>query len=122
MKQIVANAPYYPDDLGLDAYAGLLRGVFVGGCVDERNAWSVWENAVAHAHNHVAGEWFGWICIVEPKDVLTKSGLPTSVLLHELAHLLAPESLHGRQWKKAVTALGAAAEIERCGLKPLKGK
>lgn len=43
----------------------------------------------------------------------------TPTLAHEIAHLLCPDTAHGRSWKRAVTKLGFTSEIERCGLKPV---
>jgi len=117
--RIRANRPYYADDLALGEYTHVLRGVYVGGCIDERNAWGIWESTRSHAHNSSKSEWLGWICVLKPEDVLTASGRPTATLLHELAHLLAPNSHHSRRWKVAVTELGAGQEISRCGLKEL---
>lgn len=116
---IAKNHPYYPDQLNLDDYAHILRGVFVGGCVDERNAWGIWDGVRAHAHNRSNAEWFGWVCVLEPADVLKASGRMTPTLAHEIAHLLCPDTAHGRSWKRAVTKLGFTSEIERCGLKPV---
>ena len=117
--KIQLHHPYYSDTLGLDDPDGVLRGVFVGGCVDERTAWGVWENTRSHAHNSSKGEWFGWICIMKPEDVLTRSGKMTSTLAHEIAHLVHPDALHSRAWKRTVTKMGYGVEIERCGLKAL---
>ena len=113
--RIRSNHPYYSDELALGDYANVIRGIYVGGCVDERNSWSVWESARSHAHNASKSEWLGWICVLKPEDVLTPSGRPTAVMMHELAHLLCPDQKHSRAWKRAVTELGAGQEIERCG-------
>ena len=117
--KIVKNRPYRPSQLGLDDLDGVWWGLFVGGCVDERGSWSIWEDARSHAHNHQKSEWFGWVCIVSPAHVLTPSGQMTNTLAHELAHLLAPNDLHSRRWKRAVTELGFASEITRCHLTPV---
>ena len=115
--KILPDRPYYSDQLRLEDYP--LRGIYVGGCVHERNAWGIWDGVRSHAHNHQKNEWFGWICILDPKDVLTPSGKITATLAHELAHILCPDSLHTRKWKRTVTEMGFAGEIERCGLRPL---
>ena len=117
--KIRSHHPYYADELGLGEHAHLLRGVYVGGCIHERNSYTIWEGSRSHAHNRRKNEFYGWICVLDPKDVLTPRGKPTAVILHELAHLLAPETLHSRSWKKAVTELGCGSEVARCGLKPL---
>ena len=56
---------------------------------------------------------------MRPEDVLTKSGKMTSTLAHEIAHLMHPDQLHNRAWKRTVTRMGYGVEIERCGLKVL---
>lgn len=117
--RIRAHHPYYAEELGLAEYSHILRGVYVGSCVHERNAWGIWDGVRSHAHNYRKNEWFGWVCVLKAEDVLTSRGKPTTVLLHELAHLAAPESLHSRAWKRAVTELGAGTEIARCHLTPL---
>jgi len=111
--KIVSGNPYHATDLGLNDEDGVVWGVFVGACIDERVAWGIWEDAAAHAHNDTKDPWFGWICIIEPKDVLTPTGRPTSTLIHEYAHILCPNSGHGVAWKKKVTELGAKREIKR---------
>jgi hypothetical protein len=117
--KITPNRPYRPAQLGLDDLEGVLWGVFVGGCVDERNSWGIWDGTRSHAHNHPKSEWFGWVCIPSPKDVLTPRGKMTSTLAHEIAHLMAPDQGHTRLWKNAITELGFASEITRSNLKPL---
>jgi hypothetical protein len=117
--RIAKERPYYADELGLAEYGHVLRGVYVGACVEDDDAYDRWRDNNAHAHNHVGDIWFGWICIYKPEAVLTPTGLPTTTLLHELAHLLVPGELHTRAWKKAITDLGAGAEIVRCKFKPL---
>jgi hypothetical protein len=117
--KIVAGRPYYSDTLGIDDPDGVIRGIFVGSCIDERNAWSVWEGASGHSHNVSKSDWFGWICILNPKDVLTPSGKITAALAHEICHLLCPDAGHSRAWKVAVTKMGFPGEITRTGLKPL---
>ena len=118
--KIRTDRPYYPDELGLDDYAYILRGVYVGGCIHERNAWGIWDGVRSHAHNHRSNEWYGWICILNPADVLKPNGEMTATLAHELAHLLVPGVLHSASWKRAVTRLGYGSEISRCGLSPLR--
>lgn len=116
---IITNCPYRPQRLGLDDPENLCWGVFVGGCIDERNSWSVWEDGrQAHAHNSSTDPFMGWICFVRPEDVLTR-GKPSKILLHEYAHLLVPNKGHPPAWKRAVTRLGAGSEIARNKLSPL---
>jgi len=111
--KIVSGNPYKISDLGIDDEDGLVWGVYVGGCIDDGGAWRLWREQHGHAHNDTTDPWFGWICIIEPKDVLTKTGRPTGILLHEFAHMLCPNQGHNAAWKKAVTALGASREIKR---------
>jgi len=119
--KVKKDRPYKAHELGLDDPEGLCWGVFVGACVDERTAWTVWEGAAAHAHNteKQSSHWFGWICVLDPKTVLTRSGYPSMTLLHEFAHILVPNAGHTVRWKQEVTRLGAGSEILRCKLKPL---
>lgn len=117
--KIVPLRPYHADELGIDDPDNVIWGVYVGGCIDERGAWGIWESTSGHAHSCLKDTYFGWICIIKPSDVLTPSGSPSKALLHEYAHLLCPDQDHTRSWKRAVTRLGAGSEIERTGLKPL---
>jgi len=118
--KIVPFRPYHADELGLDDPDHVIWGIYSGACVDERGAWGIWQDADAHAHNTSKNEWFGWICVLNPKKVLTKSGVASNVVLHEYAHLLAPDSGHTVRWKQEVTRLGAGSEIARMNLKPLR--
>jgi hypothetical protein len=111
--------PYRASDVGLDDPDGVLWGIFVGGCVDERGAWRLWEDARSHAHNGHDDPWRGWVCILDPKDVLTPTGKMTSTLAHEVAHLMCKDHFHSRAWKREITKMGYGSEIARCGLKPL---
>ncbi len=113
------HRPYYSDTLGIDDPDGVIRGIYIGSCVDERNAWGIWEGVRAHAHNRTNSEWYGWLCFLDPNDVLKPSGRMTATLAHEIAHLLCPDQGHSHRWKKAVKSMGYASEITRCGLKPL---
>ena len=113
------HRPYYSDTLGIDDPDRVIRGVYIGGCVDERNSWSIWDGIKAHAHNRTNSEWYGWMCFLEVEDVLKPSGRMTSTFAHEVAHLLCPNSGHTRKWKETVTKMGYGQEIRRCNLKPL---
>ena len=117
--KVTTNRPYRPSQLGLDDLDGDFWGLFVGGCIDERSSWTVWEGARSHAHNHKKNDFFGWICILNPKDVLTSGGKMTNTLAHEIAHLMVPNQNHTRAWKRAVGELGFASEVTRCHLKAL---
>jgi hypothetical protein len=117
--KIVSGRPYRASDLGLDDPDGVLWGVYVGGCVHERDAWSIWTDTRSHAHHHRTNEWHGWVCIKEPKDVLTPKGRITATLAHEIAHLISGDARHSRKWKRTLMEMGFAGEILACGLKPL---
>lgn len=67
----------------------------------------------AHAHNH-RGTGFGWLCFLsaKPERLITQSGKPTALLIHEYAHLCVRDG-HGPRWQRAVSALGAPAEARR---------
>ena len=106
--------------LGMKAVAAGLRavpvaGISLGGCAEaigtpRRGAF----RRRAHAHNHPRDPRFGWICILSARAgrVVTLTGRPTTLLAHEYAHLLAPNSGHGERWRAAVTALGHPAEAK----------
>lgn len=81
-----------------------VAGVFVGGCV-ARGVGSSFR-AMAHTHNQ-PGRYHGWICVRSTRRVLTASGQPTRLLLHEVAHVLAPKAAHGSgAFIKALAAVG----------------
>ena len=82
-------------------------GVFVGGCVARGIGSSF--HAMAHTHDGRNGgdPFVGWICVRSTKRVLTASGQPTRILLHEVAHVLAPKASHGSAaFVKALAAVG----------------
>jgi len=112
-KKIYKDRPYRAEELGIEDEEDVIWGIYVGGCVDERVSWSIWEQACAHAHNVKKAPWFGWICILETKDVLTPTGKPTQTLLHEYAHLLVPDQGHTAKWKRVVSEIGAPQEVSR---------
>jgi len=120
VKKVIKGRPYRPAQLGIENDE--VWGVFVGGCIDERNAWSIWEGVDAHAHNDTKSAWFGWICVLEPRHVLTPTGRLASTLLHELAHILVPNEYHTEKWKRMVVDLGAGNEVVREKLTPPRGR
>ena len=110
--KILPGRPYRASDLGLDF--DVVWGVYVGGCIEGANvSWRLFNEMYGHAHNDSKDEWFGWICILDPKHVLTRTGRPTRTLLHEIAHLLVPNQGHTNKWRKVVTELGAGSEAKR---------
>ncbi len=94
---------------------GRVAGISLGGCVDaigtdRRGAM----RRVAHAHTGVHSPNRGWICVNSGKEsrILTATGRPTYVLIHEVAHIVTWDG-HTARWGKAVTALGAPGEAKR---------
>ena len=102
---------YRAQEFGFDPR--VCRGVHVGGCVAGRR----WPRAAdwdveAHAHNGDHDPWSGWICVASERSLFTRSRRPTRVMVHEYAHLLAPNSRHGAAWQEAVTDLGYPSEAQ----------
>jgi hypothetical protein len=117
--KIIPLRPYHADELGIDDPDNVIWGIYSGACVDERGAWGIWQDADAHAHSLSKNEWYGWICIHDPKKVLTRAGSASDLVLHEYAHLLVPDAGHTTRWKQEVTRIGGGREIQRCRFKPL---
>jgi hypothetical protein len=82
----------------------VLRGVFVGGCI-ERGVGSRFRRK-AHAHNHHGDRYFGWVCVLSAKRLFTASGGPSQLMLHEVAHLLVPDQGHTDRWRAQARAIG----------------
>lgn len=92
-----------------------VKGVFVGGCVERGEGSSF--RAKAHAHNNRKSKNFGWICVRSKKrigeyvmnidngfdGVVTK---PSRLLLHEVAHIHAPNHSHDDVWRRRMRDLG----------------
>ena len=92
-----------------------LWGIFVGdGCVTGQSPLE-WVGIYAHSHNNLNDEWFGWICIADPSNVITATGNPTAILKHEIAHLYCPNEHHSKKWKATVTLLGAPEQAKKYG-------
>jgi hypothetical protein len=90
-----------------------LAGVSVGGCADAHGTSRVGAmRRSAHAHTDPRDPLQGWLCFKAygAEHLRTGLGLPSSLLRHEYAHLLAPRAGHGLAWRRAVAALGAPAE------------
>jgi len=112
-RRKVRTGPHRPEDLSnnLSVHSNLW-GIYVGdGCVTGLAPLD-WIGIHAHAHNRSDDEWFGWICIADPANVITSAGNPTAVLKHEIAHLYCPDENHSKNWKMVVTLLGAPKEAE----------
>ena len=91
--------------------------IFIGGCI-ERGVGSSFR-ASAHAHNNKKSDRFGCLCfrsikklgeydVVENLDgttdiIITKPG---QLLMHEYAHLLAPNQGHNKTWLNRLRELG----------------
>lgn len=81
-----------------------VRGVFVNGCV-LRGEGSRFR-AKAHAHERVGGfpDVSGWLCFLSAKRLKDQA-----LVLHELAHLLAPGG-HNDRWRAKVLELGGTLD------------
>src|SRR5262245_22417040 len=75
-------------------------GVFAGGCV-ERGIGSSFRS-MAHAHTHGAHK--GWLCLRTARHAMNRT-----LLLHELAHLIAGKG-HDNRWRAALLALGGTLD------------
>lgn len=106
----IRTGPHRPEKFGFDP--SVCWGVFVGDCVADDPAHTLSE-VDGHAHTYPRDQWRGWICIIDPKRVLTRGGRPSLLLRHELAHLLQPGQGHNARWKDQMAELGARAEAKR---------
>ena len=88
-----------------------VAGVFVGGCV-ERGVGSSFRHQ-GHAHTSRKDAHHGWICVRSIRRVITDSGKPTTLMLHEYAHIITGQG-HTARWAKVLSNLGAPAEAKRC--------
>lgn len=107
--------PYRPEVFGFDPV--VCWGVHVGGCVEMDND-EVYKqlDIEAHAHTRMGpnSRWKGWICVIRPSNVFTKTGRPSRLLLHEYGHLICGNREgHGPAWRRVVTELGAASEVKK---------
>lgn len=85
----------------------VLRGISIGKCVDS----STIKNS-AHAHTEPIDPFHGWICLKYRFQLKEKF-----LLLHEIAHLLAPvKTHHGKAWQKIVVKIGGTTKpfISKC--------
>jgi hypothetical protein len=92
----------------------IIWGIFVDdGCVTGEDPLG-WRDIDAHAHSLKDDEWQGWICIANPRAVVTSKGRPTHTLIHEVAHLILQNTAHNKKWADIVIRLGGAAEAKKC--------
>lgn len=86
----------------LRQYANVVRGVFIGVCVDPEGAGISWRRS-AHAHTSEpeADDHHGWICFRTERRMAEDD-----TVKHELAHLLAgPKHGHDDVWRGHLAAL-----------------
>lgn len=79
-----------------------VKGIFQGGCVSRGDGSRF--RRLAHAHTD--GQHQGWICVLgRSRPLLTDSGKPTQLMLHELAHILTGKG-HVDEWRAKARELG----------------
>jgi hypothetical protein len=87
-----------------------VKNICVGRCVNHDD-WQDTDDGVhcyrEQAHAHVKGcDHPGWICVRNPRHVLSGSSRHVSgLLLHELAHLIS-QSGHNETWRQTMRGLG----------------
>jgi len=110
------TGPHRVSDLfDLKKYPALVIvwGIFVGdGCITGSYPLD-WKTIEAHAHALDDDEWQGWICVADPRAVVTSTGRPSHTILHEVGHLELKNASHGKKWYDAVVHLGATAEAKK---------
>lgn len=107
-------------DLNKYPELGAIWGIYIGdGCISGRDPLE-WQRIDAHAHALEDDEWRGWICVARAVDVITPKGRPSTILWHELAHILAKNGAHGIKWYNILIGLGCKAEAEKFFKPPKK--
>jgi hypothetical protein len=91
---------------------GILKGVFLGGCVERGDGSSF----RARAHTHIEDQWKGWICVRGRKRLMTRTGKPSNLMWHELAHAITGQG-HTDVFRAKLRELGG-----RCTLNAKKRK
>jgi len=105
----IEPGPYRPGAFGITHES--VWGVYVNdGCVSAEDPLE-WRDVEAHAHVHEDDQWRGWICIAG--SILTASGNPSHLLLHEVAHCIRGGTSHDAKWRRIVTDLGAGREAKK---------
>jgi hypothetical protein len=92
-----------------------VAGISLGGCCDAFGTDRTGAmRRSGHAHTDVRSEWRGWICIKsgKPEKIVTASGRASTLLIHEVAHIVTWAG-HTVRWRKAVADLGAPGEAKR---------
>ena len=79
---------------------GILRGVFLAGCVDRGDGSSFRRKA----HAHTGGNNKGWICVRSRHRLMGTSGKPSLLMWHELAHLISRQG-HTAKWRDTMRQL-----------------
>lgn len=91
----------------------IVWGIYVGeGCITGEYPLD-WKKIEAHAHALKDDNWQGWICIANPRSVITSTGRPSHTLIHEVAHLELASSSHGKKWYDVVVGMGATVEAKK---------
>lgn len=103
------NPAYTGDDRPEALRHPACKGLFVGGCV-ARGEGSRFRS-LAHAHCGEADPHRGWICILSAKRVPDQT-----LLLHELAHLIAGGG-HTDKWRRTLLELGGTVDTVPGGLR-----
>lgn len=93
--------------------AGILQGVFVGGCVERGDGSSFRRKAHAHPdekqrnHSHP-----GWICVRSTKRLyVSGTERPSLLMWHELSHLFVPYEYHGPNFKRMMRRLCGRVDV-----------
>lgn len=91
----------WPEDFKKHPLA--VKGVFVGGCVKRGDG----SRFRAKAHSHDSNSFLdfgGWICFLSAKRLTARE-----LVLHELAHILAPGG-HNDKWRAKVLEIGGTLD------------
>lgn len=95
-EKMILEKSQYP----LDLQNEVVKGVFVGGCVDRGEG----SRFHAKAHAHTSGANKGWMCFLKFNRIKEPM-----LVKHELAHLLTDEG-HNDKWRAKVLELGGTLD------------